>query len=278
MALTSVIVWQRHEVVRTFGDGDVWKGDYWIAADSRISAASEEYAGGRRILTDAAAKIIPIHYKLFKRYETGPGVTRCWEGELGFAYAGNTLPATMTYAYAVNAFSEMTADAYDELPALEDFVRYIARVAKRYAAESKAPFELLITGNDPRLDDRDVELWHLAVWSTDRPVDVARVTFDQSKRFFLMGSRREEIAKLVQAGFDADVEYNPTAALGGVIDQREIAEIGGTLQLARLHRSGGITLFPAFGLASYGSKLPTTFNADEFGSVGAFDVGIRRGY
>ncbi len=276
--MTSVIVWQRHEIVTTFGNKDIWQGDYWIAADSRISAPSDEHVSGRRLLTDGAAKVIPIHYRLFRRYESGPGLSECWEGLIGFAYAGNTLPATMTYAYVVSSFVEMTADHFDELPTMSDFVDFIARVGQRYAVETRAPFELLITGNDPRSNARDVELWHVAVWSNGRPPSVRAVRFDASSRFFLMGNRQDEISKIVQAGFDADPEYNPTAALGDIIDRHEVAEIGGSLQLARLHRSGGITLFPSFGAAAYGGKLPTTFKADEFGGVGAFKVGLRRGY
>lgn len=275
--MTSVIVWQDRELDElNFGKPHIWERDIWIAADSRISAASDYHDGGRRVLTDVAPKILPIRFECFERPEHGPGVSQRYYGELGFAYAGNTLPANMTYSIAVSSFARMTADFDTELPSMEDMVNFIARVGGHYARETRAPFELFVTGTCPRDPHGGAQVWHLTLWSNEKPPHYHRLVFDAEHRMYLMGNRKDELRKICRVGFAADISYNPTLALSELIDESAIGEIGGLMMLARVDSAGGITLFPGYGAASSGGKLPATFNGSQFGDVGQFEIGLHR--
>lgn len=275
--MTSVIVWQDRELDETnFATPYVWARDIWIAADSRISAPSERHRGGRRVLTDVAPKILPIHFDLYERSEHGPGITHCYEGELGFAYAGNTLPANMTYSVVVSSLARMTAEFDSELPSLEDMVIFIARVGGHYARETGAPFEAFVTGTCPRDPHGGAQVYHLTLWSK-KPPGYHRLKFDADHRMYLMGNRKDELRTVCRAGFAADISYNPTRALVQLIEETEVGEIGGLLSLARVDSAGGITLFPGYGAAESGGRRPATFDGNQFGSIGAFEVGLHRG-
>ena len=274
--MTSVIVWQDRELDETnFSEPHIWKRDIWMAADSRISAPSGEHRSGRRILTDAAPKILPIRFELFEHSEHGPGVTQRFHGELGFAYAGNTLPATMTYSMAVSSFARMTAEFDAELPSLEDMVIFIARVGGHYARETAAPFELFVSGTCPRDPYGGAQVWHLTLWSNKRP-GYHRLRFDADHRMYLMGNRKDELRAKCRAGFADNIEYNPTRALAELIEETEVGEIGGLLTLARVESAGGITLFPGYGVAAANGRLPATFDGGRFGKVGVFEIGLHR--
>lgn len=253
----------------------MWERDIWIAADSRITTASNDH-GGRRVLTDVAPKILPIHFDLFKRYEYGPGVTHRYEGELGFAYAGNTLPANMTYSVVVSSLARMTAEFSAELPSLDDMVAFITRVGGHYARETSASFEAFVTGTCPRDPHGGAKVYHLLLWSKKAP-GFHRLQFDADHRMYLMGNRKEELREICRAGFSADISYNPTRALVQLIEETEVGEIGGLLSLARVDSQGGITLFPGYGAAECGGRLPATFDGNKFGTIGAFEVGLHRG-
>lgn len=275
--MTSVIVWQDRELDETnFATPYVWERDIWIAADSRISTPSEEHRGGRRVLTDVAPKILPIHFDLYERPEHGPGIRHRYEGELGFAYAGNTLPANMTYSVVVSSLARMTAEFDSELPSLEDMVRFVARVGGHYARETDAPFEAFVTGTCPRDPHGGAQVYHLTLWSKKAP-GYHRLQFDADHRMYLMGNRKDELRTICRAGFAADISYNPTHALVQLIEETEVGEIGGLLSLARVDSAGGITLFPGYGAAEAGGRLPATFDGNQFGSIGAFEVGLHRG-
>jgi len=274
--MTGVIVWQDRELDETnFSEPHIWERDIWMAADSRISASSEEHRSGRRVLTDVAPKILPIRFELFERPEHGPGVTQRYYGELGFAYAGNTLPANMAYSVAVSSFARMTADFDTELPSLKDMVTFIARIGGHYARETAAPFELFISGTCPRDPHGGAQVWHLTLWSKKAP-GFHRLRFDADHRMYLMGNRKEELRQKCRAGFAADIGYNPTQALAELIEETEVGEIGGLLTLARIESAGGITLFPGYGASAADGRLPATFDGDRFGNVGAFQIGLHR--
>lgn len=275
--MTSVIVWQDLELdEKNFDAPHVWERDIWIAADSRISAPSDQHRSGRRVLTDVAPKILPIHFGLYERAEHGPGISPRYEGELGFAYAGNTLPANMTYSVAVSYLARMTAEFDSELPSLEDMVVFVARVGGHYARETGALFEAFVTGTCPRNPHGGAEVYHLTLWSKKAP-GYHRLQFDADHRMYLMGNRKDELRKICSAGFAADISYNPTRALAQLIEEDAVGEIGGLLSLARVDRAGGITLFPGYGAAESGGRLPATFDGNQFGKIGSFEAGLRRG-
>ncbi|MEG3162737.1 hypothetical protein U1763_19730 [Sphingomonas sp. LB2R24] len=275
--MTSVIVWQERQFDKTaFEEPYVWTRDIWIAADSRISARSEQYSSGHRILTDVAPKILPIRFELFERPEHDPGVRPGYHGELGYAYAGNTLPATMTYSVAVSALARMTADFDAELPTIKDFVTFIAGIGHHYARETGGPFELFVTGVCPQDEYSGPQVWHVVLWSDGRPPNAHQVTFDANRRMYLLGNRKDELRAKCRAGFAADIGYNPTIALNELIEASGVGEIGGLLTLARVDRTGGLTLFPGYGAAAVDGRLPNTFDNDLFGTVGAFEVGLHR--
>ena len=57
----------------------------------------------------------------------------------------------------------------------------------------------------------------------------------------------------------------------------KVDEIGGLLSLASVDSAGAITLFPTYGAAETGERLIATFDGNQCGSTGAFEVGLHRG-
>ncbi|KSB91743.1 hypothetical protein AS593_06895 [Caulobacter vibrioides] len=271
--MTSVVVWTRREVI-TLGDKRSVHGDgIWVAADSRISTPGQ--VSTRKILTDAAAKLLPLQVKLFEGAEHGPGFTPAYEGQLGFAYAGSTFSATMTYALAASCLQSLCGAYDDPFPSLEDLVGLVCAIATRYVVDAAAPFEACILGAQPyRRGLTDSQCFHLTYDPGQRTMVSREIDLAPEGSFLLLGSRQAELTEALTAGFAQTVEYNPTRALAEIITRDGVDEIGGALQLGRARR-GGFRLLPTWGYAAGAPAYPSLVGLKAGGAlqnVGAFWV------
>ena len=274
--MTSVVIWRRREVIDTGRFKEIWGGDpvppsapwkhvgdTWIAADSRISTASN--TGTRLVPTDAALKILPINLRLFQEYEDAPGAVPVYEGQLAFAYAGGILPATMTYAMAVSYLRGMTGPYDADLPTIGIIIGLINRMGATYAAETRQPFEAFVVGRCPlHQDNRRDHAYRLRfdLTGTPRPLELLDLAPDGS--FALLGSNQKTIGDMITAGMAEDVEYNPALAIKAVIEEEIAGDIGGYLHLARV--SGSVDIYPEWRGGT--DELPSPYADAKIGGLG----------
>ncbi len=272
--MTSVVAWRAREIFSfEGGPTSVQLGDVWVAADSRVTGPGP--AAAPRVLTDAAAKILPIPVRMFEGYEHGPGYHSIYEGQLGFAYAGSTFSATMTQTLVASCLSSLCGEYGANLPSLEDLVDFICRVGTRYTLDVESIFEACVVGAQPdRRGLTDTQCFHLTYSTEHRALIKTEIDLDPAGSFVLLGSRKAEISKMIAAGFETSIEYSPTRALTEIIAQEGIADIGGGLQIGRASR-GGFRLFPTWGYNRDAPNLRSLLNQGGAGllRIGAFHVG-----
>ncbi len=285
--MTSVVIWRRRELI----DGEALRaewddhsaiapatpwmhvGDIWLAADTRISA--ETHAGTRTVSTDAALKILPITLELYQeREDGGPGTTIAYTGELAYAWAGNMLPATATYAMVSSYLKRLTGPASTELPTIDALADLVNRIGAKYAADTRQPFEAFLVGTSPQSNGQGKDAaYRLRFDRTGIARSIETLDLEPSGSFALLGSRRLEISAIIEQGLRDDVEYVPALAVKDVIaaDAKAamIGDIGGYLNLARVSR-GGVEIYPEWRNPEAG--LPRAYSDDEIGRVGKWRV------
>jgi hypothetical protein len=279
--MTSVLIWRQRDVIdgrrfrKLWGDdpelpdAEPWKhvGDIWIAADSRISTATN--SGPRLVPTDAALKILPIGLKLYQEYEDGPGSTPVYEGQLAFAYAGGILPATMTYAVAVSYLRGMTGPADADLPTIGNVVGFINRVGATYSADTRQPFEAFVVGLCPlHHQNRRDHAYRLRFDTSGTPRAPELLDLYPDGSFALLGSNQETISQMISEGMAVTVEYNPALAIKAVIEEEIAGDIGGYLHLARV--SGAVEIYPEW--RGNAGSLPSPYADGKLGAVGRWRV------
>lgn len=282
--MTSVVIWRHREVMdgnafRGLLDDEAsaspappvapWKhlGDVWIAADSRISTATN--SGSRTTPTDAALKILPINLKLFQEHEDGPGSVPVYEGQFAFAYAGSILPATMTYAMAVSYLRGLTGPYDADLPGINEIVGLINRIGTTYAQETMLPFEAFVVGRCPRHhDNRRDHAYRLRFGSSGRPRAPELLDLNPDGSFALLGSNQRTIGERLRDRLAADVEYNPALVIKEVIEEEIAGDIGGYLHLARIN--GGVEIYPEW--RGSRASLPSAYADSKLGGLGSWRV------
>lgn len=279
--MTSVVIWRHGEVI----DGNVFRGllddeppgppvtpwshlsDVWIAADSRISSATN--SGTRTTPTDAALKILPINVKLYQEYEDGPGTVPVYEGQFAFAYAGHILPATMTYAMASSYLRGLTGPFDADLPTIGDIVGLISRIGATYAQETMLPFEAFVVGRCPRHHDNRRDHAHRLRFDTSGIPRVPElIDLEPDGSFALLGSNQLVIGDHLRERLAADIEYNPALVIKEVIEEENAGDIGGYLHLARIN--GGVEIYPEWRGAR--ASLPSAYADAKLGGLGDWRV------
>lgn len=249
------------------GTPSMWLGDIWIAADSRISTATN--SGSRSVPTDAALKILPINLELFREHEHGPGSVPVYEGQIGFAYAGSILPANMTFAMAVSYLRGLTGPYDAELPTIGNIVGMINRIGATYAAETRLPFEAFVVGRCPRhRDNRKDHAFHLRFDVSGTPRRPVQLDLDPDGSFALLGSNQQTIGDRLRDRLTANREYNPALVIKEVIEEEIAGDIGGYLHLARIN--GGVEIYPEW--RGDRTSLPSPYADGRMGWLGEWRV------
>jgi hypothetical protein len=117
--MTAVVIWH---------DGNVLQ----VAADTRITVERSE---GRTIKTDAASKLLALPVLCMPvRQMTGVTYTPHSQRTYGFAFAGDTLPAMMTYATAIACLNDLQGHDPAE-PALRDIADFTRKLGTGLVAK-----------------------------------------------------------------------------------------------------------------------------------------------
>jgi hypothetical protein len=107
----------------------------WSVADTRISAPGP--TGGRKIMTDSGAKLfaLPIHCQA-ARMNLDFRKKTLYLSSVGYAFAGDVFPATMTFATASTFLQNLTTVGSDDPPRLSEIAAMIGRLGQRFSTEA----------------------------------------------------------------------------------------------------------------------------------------------
>ena len=139
----------------------IWRGDggyLWAAADTKITV--EGSGSGRIIRTDAASKLLALPVVCMPvRQMPNTEYMPHWQGLFGFAFAGDALPAMMTYSSAVAILADLQSNNTDP-PALRDVAEAVRKLGTRFGRDAaqgynrtSLPFEAAVFGWCPTLRD-----------------------------------------------------------------------------------------------------------------------------
>jgi hypothetical protein len=105
----------------------------WSVADTRISSPGQ--TGGRMIMTDSAAKLfaLPIHC-----YAATMSLSpkTLYRASVGYGFAGDVLPATMTFATASTFFQNLTTVGSYDPPRLSEIAAMVGHLGERFSKEA----------------------------------------------------------------------------------------------------------------------------------------------
>jgi hypothetical protein len=287
-AMTSVVIWRYREVIKAGAFECLldeprpphapmlpttpmppWKhlGDVWIAADSRISALSNN--GERVKPTDAALKILPLNLKLFREHEDGPGSVPVYDGEFAYAYSGSILPATMTYAMAASYLRGLTGPYHADLPTIGNIVGLINRIGTSYARETKLEFDAIVVGRCPlHHGNRRTHSYRLRFDASGRPTTPELLDLEPDGSFALLGTNQEVIGARLQQQLTENIEYNPALVIKEVIEKEIAGDIGGYLHLARI--GSGVEIYPEWRGSQ--ESLPSAYADGKLGGLAEWRV------
>lgn len=209
----------------------------WAAADTRISI---DRTSGRTIKTDAASKLLALPVLCMPvRQMIGPSYTPHSQRTYGVAFAGDTLPAMMTYATTVACLNDLQAHDPAE-PALRDIADFIRKVGTRFGRDAaqainktKLPFEMSVFGWCPRLRG-------LAIY-TFRPNNDEPLSFSMNETrphpagpLVVLGSRgtqlAEDVDRLRHGNTKIALGHLPRVALDQMIAEAGHADdVGGSV-------------------------------------------------
>ena len=228
----------------------IWleQADYmvWGCADTRISRRGDQSGFVR--LTDRGAKLfaLPIACSAVSTHENVQPEPH-FQSTFGFAFAGATLPATMTYATASTALRNLNSVGKN-VPTVGQASELVRRIGRQFVMDAAGDSQ-----SDPRLS-----LFECAVFGYSQPHDryqafhihpefggenleMAIVEFDLYKEnaVLVFGSGRERVLKKID---DLSVTRAngvqalrlPMRALEAVV-REDRGDVGGELSIAGLY-------------------------------------------
>jgi hypothetical protein len=269
--MTIVAVWYEP------GDNAVW-----AVSDTRIS----KNGSGATTLTDGAAKILPISVRCFRPAADGFFTAPTFATSLGFAYAGSSLSALMSYTVANTCFQNLIAVGDVSPPSLAQIAEKVRDIGTKYMREvldrndrKEGQFECFVFGQCP------VEQRFQAFKLTPR---LSRVSFDVSvdaapladpEYVGLLGGQTAQVqGAIIGARQGGYVTRTPKWVIQGLVASETISGVGGSLQI-------GIATLSGFRLYSWvhpvvcgkpqAVQTLLGFDVDaEVGAVGAYRVGM----
>jgi hypothetical protein len=229
--MTIVAIW--------FEPGD---NALWSVADTRISAPGE--AGGAIIRTDSGAKLFALPISCF-RIGSDPFYRRRphYNTSVGFAFAGDVLPATMTYATASTFLQNLGTVESADPPLLSEVAELIRTVAMGFSKESLASsngkygaFEASLFGWEPHLNR--FAAYHLTpkISSGSFSIDIHEHFPSDNRAVLTMGSGRSRLSSKIntihQNGKDEFGRSGrvPKLAIEGIV-REDVGDVGGSLSI-----------------------------------------------
>jgi hypothetical protein len=230
----------------------VWHEKYddflWAVADTRISVPCEQ---GHIKTTDRGVKIFALPVVCSAFADNG-SVERIpyFSTTYGFAFAGDVLSATTTYATASTLLQELTTSGAKVPPSLNEVGELVRRIAERISREVMAssngrrPFEAAIFGFNPCT--QSFEIFHLRprVECNSFEMVLTKVAPTSDGELILTlgtGKERldEQLAQMRARGRDGHgrtVRF-PKSAIE-ILVAENVGDVGGSMSIASVNRSG----------------------------------------
>lgn len=259
---------------------------WYEPADQMIWAVGDTRISGRQLdappLTDSGAKIFPLSIACRQPGPAGFFDHVTFNTTWGFAYAGSSLYALMSYAVANACLENLIHAPGAPPPSIEEAVGMFQRIAQLYAREAGGTFSAAIFGwctrserfvafevsQEPRGGCRDMRL-------------IEHRLRDEND-VLLLGNEPEQIRADIEAELercaDQPLKRAPKTVIGSLVRENRLPGIGGGLQL------GGATRY-GFQLMStvqvYEGRAPAAFSSllglnidDDIGPVGHCRIGM----
>lgn len=222
----------------------IWRSDKGIsaAADTRIS-------DGLSTITDAGPKLFQIPVAAVP-FGVSPSTPQQF-GDVGFAFAGNTLSAQSTAAMAATCLQNLSGPEPAHAPSLSDIADFVCRCAEVVVRSrefsrpnDKSRFEAAVFGYCNTQGRMAAYVLEFTTNSDGLAVATAS-EFDLSTQVLALGNGigrvQELIGELVAANA---LPVHPTSLIAKVIDDPSQDAVGGSLQFAMANEDG-VRLVPA---------------------------------
>jgi hypothetical protein len=213
----------------------------WSVADTRISTVGE--TGGTIIRTDSGAKLFSLPVAC-RKMGTAEAIHRNphFVTSFGFSFAGDTLPATMTFATASTFLQNLMTSGSANPPALKDIAKLVRNLAERFSKESLAgsngeygQFESAIFGWCPHLSR--FAIYHLfpKLNSSSFSVEIKEQLPINESQILILGSGGERLTaqiELIRTNGDKFLRKGlvPKLAVEAIIEE-DRGDVGGSLSL-----------------------------------------------
>jgi len=219
----------------------------WAVADTRISSPGP--GGGFTISTDSAAKLFAIPVQCH-RPSGDIGFRRVphYTTSIGFAFAGDLVPATMTVATASTFLQNLITTGSSDPPRLSEIAQMIGRLAARFSKEKLfssngryGKFESAVFGWCPVLN-------RFAVYELKPSSDQAQFEIEcleclpeDDKQVVSFGSgamRLNELIAHIRQNVDEFHRTSrfPKLAVEALIRENNLGDVGGSLSIGLANR------------------------------------------
>jgi hypothetical protein len=265
-------------------------GALWAIADTRISSPGSD--GGTTISTDSAAKLFAIPVQCNRPSAGNASFRRLphYTTSIGFAFAGDVVPATMTVATASTFLQNLTTTGPSDPPSLREVAWMIGRLAARFSKEKLSSsngrygeFEAAVFGWCPVLN-------RFAVYELRPRSDPGRFEIeclehlpeeeDQAISFGSGAKRLNEVIADIRQNGDVFQRTGrvPKLAVEALIREGSLGDVGGSLSIGLADRLG-FRLYAHVTPVVYGAPAAKMcFNGidifDEVGPIGHYLIGI----
>lgn len=278
LSVTAVAIW--HEPTHTA---------LWAVADTRISISTEH---GAVVRTDFASKLFSLPVVCAKSsYLTDQMKEMRSSHTYGFAFAGDAVPALMTFATASTFLANLVSDKDAPPPSLREISEFVRKLGARFGLETagsrnrdKIDLEIAVFGWCPV--SKAFAIYSLtAKNSSDRnDLTLAEKFPIASDQITTLGSGGtsllEEVERLRQkhSGHDRSSTMYPKLALQNLVRSNTRSDIGGSISIATVNRREFI-LLREIRPPTDGELVATVpYNGIEpeieFGPIGAYQIGI----
>lgn len=245
----------------------------WAVGDTRVVGAYD------RPLTDGASKLLPLSVACRQPGRDGFYTDLTFQTSWGFAYAGSTLYALMSYAVANACLANLIHAAGAAPPSIAQAATMFQRIGRVYLQDihEGGGFEAAIFGWCP------ARRQFVGYKLSDNCNTRTEIALQTPRDLIQLGGRQEEIRTAVNAMLEAN-ECAPIIRVPKVVISQMIRgdvdpRIGGAVQVGRATQEGfdlvgTVEVYEGRGPEAYMSLLG--FNVqDVIGSVGHCQVGIR---
>lgn len=220
----------------------------WSVADTRISAPGP--SGGTTIMTDSGAKIfaIPIHCHQ-EIMDASFRKKTLYYSSVGYAFAGDVLPAAMTLATASTFLQNLTTVGSNDPPRLSEIAAMIGSLAERFSKDSLASsngaygkFAAAVFGWCPILDEFAIYKLEPRLTSSTFQMECEELRPKDNSTVVLFGSGATRLTQQIDYIRKHGDKFHRTARIPKLAAEaliaQDVGDVGGSLSIGAATRNG----------------------------------------